>query len=314
MENKDIKVLCERCQLETNHEVLCSKNRYEVAEGDDSIWETETFMIVKCRGCDNIHMVRKYVFSEDEIEYPDGGYGPEEHIDVYPVPKIGFNRLNNKYEIPTPLRNIYEQTCNSIAVHDYILAGIGLRAIVEAICLMEHIKGKLNKQITTLAKNGIISKNDVEKLHAIRFLGNDAAHKIESPTKRQIEIAIKIIENMLDNKYCMVNEIYKNLDMPYKTYCDFKNYIISKIRAYNCNTEICIDDLWEKEKRRYIIERQPEYDEYLHKIKSEFVNTIDAKEELYFDLDVKYHNKYTIEIVKNDDKLVIIKKTNIDAT
>ena len=77
--------------------------------------------------------------------------------------------------------------------------------------------------------NGIISKDEAGKLHAIRFIGNDAAHDIKVPFKNQIILALKIIEHLLSSKYAMQDEIEKYLEMPLDCYEVFKKFVNKKV-------------------------------------------------------------------------------------
>ena len=229
-EGEILKLICQECQRKTNHKVLCSHTfNYDDKESD--IQGSIDYLIVSCCGCERISLAIKSLCSEDIEYYDDGTCEYVEDIKQYPNPKIGYGNLSHSFSIPDTIRSIYDQTCNSIANEDYILAGVGLRTIIEAMCKVEDVKGRnLTNKITNLSKDGYISKQDCEILHGIRFVGNDATHKILSPTKQQVIMAIKIIENLLENKYCLMYEAYKNLDMPFKNFSDFYNYVVLIIR------------------------------------------------------------------------------------
>jgi len=60
-----------------------------------------------------------------------------------------------------------------------VLAGVGLRALIEAVCRDQGINGgNLEALIGGLATNGILSKAQADILHTHRFLGNAAAHEV----------------------------------------------------------------------------------------------------------------------------------------
>ena len=306
-EGENIKLLCQNCQCETNHKILCLHSvTYNDKEND--IQGGTDYLVVSCCGCENVSLATISSCSED-VEYnDDGSYEYVKDIKQYPTPKIGYDKLNYEYNIPEYIRETYKQTCNSISNEDYILAGVGLRTIIEAICKKEKTTGRnLKNKITNLAKSGDISKQDCEILHGIRFIGNEATHEISSPTEQQVLIAIRIIENLLENKYCLVNEIYTNLDMPFRNYSDFYNFIILNIRKQNNEIDICIDELWEKERKRYYDDRINEYGTYLEKCKTDIKERIDKKDALYFDIDNKYDPMYEIKYNELENKMYVKK-------
>ena len=302
-----IKLLCQNCQCETNHKIIFIHTiTYNNQEND--IQGEDNYLVVKCCGCEKISMASISSCSED-FEYDENGkIEYVEDIKQYPIPKIGYDNLKYEYNIPEYIRHIYKQTCNSIANKDYILAGVGLRTIIEAICKVEKTPGRnLQNKITNLAKSGYISKQDCEILHGIRFIGNEATHEISSPTHNQVQIAIRIIENLLENRYCLINDIYTNLDMPFREYFDFYNFVISKIRGMSIDNQLCVDCIWDKEKRRYYDERMTEYETYLDKCKNDIKDKVDNKNDLYLDIDNKYNKIYEIKYTENENKLYVTK-------
>ena len=97
----------------------------------------------------------------------------------------------------------------------FTLAGLGLRATIEAICNDKNVKGRnLQVRINAMNKSGMISKSDAERLHAIRFMGNDAAHEIKKAKEKSILIALKIIEHILLSVYIFEEEVSKHLEAP----------------------------------------------------------------------------------------------------
>lgn len=302
----NIKLVCQKCQQETNHNVLRIFNVENVDKENDIHGEIN-YMIVSCCGCGSISFAQKSMCSEDFDE--DGRF--IEYVNQYPIPKLGFDNLINDYDIPYIIRLIYKQTCNSIANNDYLLAGIGLRAIIEAICVYEDIKGeKLYNKIDNLFKSDAISARDRDVLHAIRFMGNDAVHEMLSPTEEQVKIVIKIVENLLENKYCLRKLIDDNLDMPFKDYDAFHCFINNKLKEVVIGKELCIDDIWEKQKRRYNNdnERIEEYKKYLVGCKKDIINRIDNSKALYIDIENKYDKKYKFAYKYIDSKLLIMKQ------
>lgn len=194
-----IKVYCPICRQTTNHFVLHSVKRY--ADANEDYWWCQTFSIVKCCGCDYVGFHLK-AMDESQIEYDDDGHEllastirifPHSHNEIEPI---------STWVIPSEINAVYKETINCYNHHNYRLAGAGMRAIVEAICKDKGIDGKnLEIKINRLTSQGIITKNDRDRLHAIRFIGNDSIHILKNYKPEELRIAIDIIHGILNNLY-----------------------------------------------------------------------------------------------------------------
>jgi hypothetical protein len=158
----------------------------------------------------------------DEIHYPEFDENIVEIKDFYLVPKI--------------VSQIYEETLAAIRTKSFILAGVGMRAIIEAICNDKSIDGNLYDKINNMFNNGYIAKGNAKKLHGIRFLGNDAVHDIKSVTPEELYMALRIINHLLETIYTL-SHASSVLATSIDFYKEFKFLIYKKI--WDINTENC---------------------------------------------------------------------------
>ena len=79
----------------------------------------------------------------------------------------------------------------------------------------------METKINNLCKRGIITKNDRDRLHSIRFMGNDSVHAIKTPDKAQILLVLEIVHNMLNGLYILTDKCNQILEGPIKTYDEF---------------------------------------------------------------------------------------------
>ncbi|THJ32828.1 DUF4145 domain-containing protein [Lampropedia aestuarii] len=209
---------CRECHRRTRHEELASFSE----ESDPYDYHDMTsWMIVKCQGCFSHAFLKKYDDYEAYYEDDNGEINHNVEFTTYP-PVIAKHRpISNTFNLPIMVRNIYIQTLETLGIKSYLIASIGLRATVEAVCKDLNIPGRnLEVRINNLQKNGHISNTDKKMLHAIRFLGNDAAHDIIEPKKADILIALDIIEHMLNSIY-ILREKTKNLETIIDDYNSF---------------------------------------------------------------------------------------------
>lgn len=238
---------CPQCMKSTMHDIMCSHHD----NGGEEYHCDMAYMVVKCRGCGNSSF--RYVFSDYENSYPsgDGEWEIDRTIETYPKFIKGHSELDGMRYVPEIVSMVYEESLTAIREGAAVLAGLGLRGTVEAICNDRDIKGKnLEVRIARLATQGLISQKDAERLHAIRFLGNDAAHDIKQPSKRQIEIALRIIDHLIATVYILDAEAKGRLDTIITEYEDFLKILNRHLKDFTAGDEFPLAKYLEKDVRR----------------------------------------------------------------
>ena len=186
-DSTNVKQVCADCNCETNHDMIYNYKK----RGPDEYMCEMVWMVVQYRGCERISF--RYEFHDWESSYPisgdpDGEWSYDVRVDCYPTFIEGHLGIDHTGILPAIVREIYKETIE--AVKSVRLPAIGLRATIESICNEQEIKGSnLSTRINKLATNGIISKKDAERLHAIRFMGNDAAHEIQQGKRESVILA-----------------------------------------------------------------------------------------------------------------------------
>lgn len=165
------------------------------AEGIWKIWQ--------CQGCDT-------VLFEEVWEVKDY-YDKWHHFShTYPEStRSGFVEKKCYTRLPKELDALYEEIIAGYNAKCYLLCAVGLRTLIEGICIDKGIFEGPNadgKRVKTLdgkinAIKILVPENIVEHLHSFRFLGNDAAHERVVPSKEELALAIQIIEDILNVVY-----------------------------------------------------------------------------------------------------------------
>lgn len=196
-----MKVRCLHCKNETSHESI-AKHATSGEISDGFQWWTD-YEILKCRGCGTVSFLQR---SWDESDY----FGGNEHTvnDVlYPSRTTGRQAIFDDFvnpEIPESVLKIYLEVIAALNNSLPLLAAIGLRAIIEAICQEQKCVGKdLEQRINDLATKGVLAKQQAHILHSHRFLGNIAAHEIVAPESLELLAAFDIAETMLKTIYVL---------------------------------------------------------------------------------------------------------------
>lgn len=209
---------CRNCSKQTNHDVLFETTH----EADKSYYnEKHTWQVLKCRGCDTIGFRYRFDDYDDVTELTSGKTKHAVSFKRYPQAIVGHHPLDYQFAIPPLIREVYRQSLAAYATDASILAGIGLRATIEAVCTHLDVTGNsLEKRIDALAKSGHISTTDKRRLHAIRFLGNDAAHEVREPKTQELKVALEIVEHLIKSVFILERKA-KNLDVQVESHDAF---------------------------------------------------------------------------------------------
>lgn len=188
---------CNSCSRPTEH-LLVSKYVYhdsETIKDDYEIWWSNGWQIWQCRGCKELIGEKTYQFSED-TDY-DGSSLVNRTF--YPERDKELLKAKTYINIPKKIKSIYEEITKCFNNSCYLLCSIGLRTLIEGICLDKNISG--NNLYEKIENALFIPENIRKNLHGFRFLGNDAAHELNYPDKEDLQLAILVVEDILNVAY-----------------------------------------------------------------------------------------------------------------
>lgn len=197
--NEPVKVPCQQCNCVTNHEVITAvSSRWD----EEYLCMDTDYQVIKCCGCDGISYRTSSTSSEEIGCDPTTGESwYHETEELYPHRTVGRKQIQ---DIPYPLTRIYEETFRALCGNSRILAGTGIRILVELICKDRGAKGRdLEIKIDDLVKQGILTSVDAETLQSTRILGNQSAHEARPPTNDEINVAMDIVENLIQRVYIL---------------------------------------------------------------------------------------------------------------
>lgn len=243
-EKKIIWVDCKRCARSTRHDILFSHH-----ESGEDYPDAETWQVVRCCGC--LYTGFRYQYDDylnvQEIE-PDV-YEHETTVSIFPKTIRNHKELTQTIFIPIVIRNVYKQTLSACGEESYILASVGLRATIEATCNHLNISGNsLEKRIDQLFKAGYVSNADKRRLHAIRFLGNDAAHEILEPKESELLVALEIVEHLLNSVFILEKKS-KRLETVIENYEEFLGILESNTRHFKPDEVLGVAAILGRKKR-----------------------------------------------------------------
>jgi len=199
MNTKTLNTRCKTCSVETNHKILFNTDEIKIASSND-IDEFESYNIIQCLGCDTISFLKlcwdEQIQNDDDIMYY---HFPEDPHFLY---KEYFLSEDDISYLPALVTQIYAEIYEAFITESTILCGIGLRMIVEAVCLNKKISGRtLENKIDNFFEDGYISKNELSSIHKLREIGNVSAHEIKSPSSTILDAALEAVNHLLRSIY-----------------------------------------------------------------------------------------------------------------
>lgn len=223
------KLYCNTCENETNHKFFTESNR-EYAEFADEeerhiiFHERFKYKFWVCLGCDTALI--QEVYSHSGMRDYEGNDIYE--YTYYPERTNVFKREAKKFiHIDENLKSTYNEIIKANNMNLAIVSTMGIRALLEGICIVEKIDDKkayaLNKKIELLETESNIPKSITDGLKSLKFIGDDAAHRLIKTSTQNISLAIDLIEALLTQLY----ESKYDLELKAKRVCE------AKIQAHN---------------------------------------------------------------------------------
>src|SRR5258707_3775139 len=183
--NQQVVTYCGSCDGDKHHVKLFSKK-----VKDPLLKSDEEYAVVQCLGCKTVSFL--------QIVKPNRKSAKPIH---YNYPDDDFDQFlpeDNVESLPRAIGQLYEELFVAFDSESPILAGIGLRTLVESVCIDQKIQGKnLQVRIQGLHNKGFISARELPILDKLRLIGNASAHEIKSLPMQKLEIALGIINHVL---------------------------------------------------------------------------------------------------------------------
>lgn len=211
-QNIEINLPCLKCTGKTAHKVLVSVDvRGEETDGGCSIQWCDDYQVVECAGCKNKSFRNVSSNSEDHYQVGENEWEHDELVNIYPSRIEGRKTLEiDEHYLPNKVRGIYRETNQALNNNSPILAGIGLRALIETICKEKSAEGgNLFRKIDDLVVKQILTPAGCTILHKIRTLGNEAAHEVKPHSEKQLALAMDVVEHVLNDIYILPMKVEK---------------------------------------------------------------------------------------------------------
>ncbi len=191
-----LRLPCKNCDGRTVHAVL---KEVDKKIEDDGIHVSYEYQIVQCQGCEEISFRANWTSSEDiGQDSTTGDVFAFDHEELFPSRIAGRKPLKDSRLLPSKILDLYQETHHALCNRLRILAGVGIRGLIEALCKDRQAQGKnLEEKIDDLMRLGILSTEGAKILHGTRLLGNEAAHEAVAVSDKVLDAAMDVVEHLL---------------------------------------------------------------------------------------------------------------------
>lgn len=143
--------ICRECSKETVHVIVAAyiENGSEDCGGGNGVDWQKVDQIIQCQGCESVSF-RVISTNSEDYEWDPEGMIYNESVIYYPGRSAGLKAIDS-YLLPQDVQGIYQETVLAIENEQNILAGIGIRVLIETICKDLNAKGaNLHDKINSL--------------------------------------------------------------------------------------------------------------------------------------------------------------------
>ena len=197
-------VVCNSCSHRTWHNIVFSQvfatSAYDEGWGDDYLGEVNNkWDLLQCQGCGMVSARMSIEIKGEKQPY----------VEFYPERTISHHVRKYYVHLPDKLSHLYSEVVSTYNKGNLILCSAGLRALLEGICINKGIyegldeKGKITKSLEGKINGltSIVPPGIVKNLHGLRFLGNQALHELDVPNDESVDLAISVIEDIMNIIY-----------------------------------------------------------------------------------------------------------------
>ena len=208
--NNILEYYCNHCRVKTTHRTIVEACTVEDFTDDGEVFSWNSYHISECMGCHMVSFIKDIRFSEDEDTFhPDYGKKNFKGI-IYPILEEGAlteSQLSQlQFVLPDKVKAIYEETLTAIKNKLFIIAGIGLRAILDTVCRERKIgqaRQPLAARLQIMCDINLITEQEKTVLSTVKDLGNDSAHEGKSLNAYEVESVLLTVEYLLGKIYLL---------------------------------------------------------------------------------------------------------------
>jgi hypothetical protein len=214
------RIYCNTCGVETNHRLGITQQRYvstpqlrqlyfvEEVRLDEPLRfdEDEAVLIYNlwtCQGCGTATLQEACTA---RTLVSDNGLQARWTYDFHPT-RLKDSWQRKPFSMPLTLSVTYWEVIESFNAGLITLCAIGLRALLEGICvdkgITDEVAWGLGEKIDKLGEHGYVPSQIANSLKSFKIIGDSAAYRLEVPEPEDLKLAIEVMEGLLTFLYSL---------------------------------------------------------------------------------------------------------------
>ena len=219
--DKSRKIFCNTCKVETHHNLKAVHSRFvdnhQIQPFDLSEWCESAEPVVfgehdalyqykfwACRGCDTAVLQESCTLKMMLDEHSDRFFWS---YTFHPKRSAEHCSIKNFIDLPPNLWIIYNEVVESFNAQLEILTAVGLRSLLEGICvdkgIDDNVAWGLKAKLKELDKRQHLPSGIVKSLESFKLMGDESVHKLERSSIQNLSLAIEDMESLLDFLYSL---------------------------------------------------------------------------------------------------------------
>ena len=201
-------LFCPKCNIMVETKTILSGNTGFYNNRDESPmideeYSGDIYLVSLCKRCNQPFLIQQHLY----------GVGGE--FETITEENLLYPCSNNSLvkSLPDQIKKAYEDAKNSFGASIYQASALMCRRVIEIVCKLHNAEGhSLYKKLEYLENNRIIDSKLLQWAHAIRNLGNDAAHDLDYiASKEDAKDILDLTEAILLYVYSL-NELFEKYE------------------------------------------------------------------------------------------------------
>jgi hypothetical protein len=194
---------CLRCDGRTLHRVLTAVHEHGEHSAGDVRWWSQ-YEIVQCQGCESVSFRQDSQNTESYSISDSDQMVLDHHEELFPHRLGGRKELPDLQYLPAAIQTVYRETHAAHASQLRLLAGIGIRALVEAVCKEKGTAGRtLEDRVGNLVTAGLLTPAGAQILQGTKLFGAKNTHEQQPLAMDLLSAAMEVVEHLLRSVYVL---------------------------------------------------------------------------------------------------------------
>jgi hypothetical protein len=198
MTDEAVKAHCAKCGDDRKAAVVgCHKE-----EGDEEVWYSIKYRILKCLGCETVYFQTYSMCSEDYEITNEGEHELIPNVSYWPAPRRREMPIWLNRGLPIEVFYLLQEIYSAVEAGALRLVAMGIRSVLERV-MIDRVEdqGSFTKSVDKLQEAGYLSIRQRNALDTMLEAGHAATHRAWHPSQEDINALLDVTEHVIKGIY-----------------------------------------------------------------------------------------------------------------